>query len=271
MNRDYWQLKTAASNYYDAYKLTTRLTNRLKALKRLGEATNGIPLYDPALGAQLDTAKAGKEESGKILSKLYQQCAPPAIVKFQQDTIGLGDLLMAQLVGVVGDFKFYTEAWWEEAETSSPDTADSHDDPAEKRVLVIGEVKTAGVREIWTYCGHGDANARRKKGASQEHQFAAGNPQAKMVTHLMAEFALRKTGKPDKNDKVAKATPYYEPYLKWKAEAAANHDDWIPLRCHNHATRKVGKAILKDIWRVQHGQSPAYGGPTPWRPRRQPS
>jgi hypothetical protein len=35
-----------------------------------------------------------------------------------------------------------------------------------------------------------------------------------------------------------------------------------------HAKRLVGKAILKDIWRVQHGQEPVYGAPTPWTDRR---
>ena len=277
MNRDYWQLKTAASNYYDAYRLTTRVSNRLKALDRLGVATTGTGLYDPALGAQLDSAKAGKDESARILRQLYKQCAPPAIVKFQTETTGLGDLLMAQLVGVVGDFKTYTEAWWETTEEDdSQRSCDSHgtsdedgqDGPPEKRVLVLGEVKTAGVRDIWTYCGHGDPSARRRRGGDQADQFKAGSPLAKTITHLMADFSLRKTGRPDKNGRESAASPYYEPYLKWKAEARANHPDWTPMHCHNHGVRKVGKAILKDIWRVQHGFAPAYGAQTPWSPRR---
>ena len=28
-----------------------------------------------------------------------------------------------------------------------------------------------------------------------------------------------------------------------------------------------GATILKDIWRVQHGQEPVYGARTPWTPR----
>lgn len=273
MNRDYWQLKAAASNYYDAYRLTTRLTNRLKALQRLGISTTGTPLGDPALAAQLETAEKGRDESAKILRKLYKQVAPPAIVKFQEETPGIGDLLMAQLVGVVGDFKSYTEAWWEENpdtdDQSPPDSQSSSDgERPEKRVLVLGETKTVGVREIWTYCGHGDANARRRKGGTQEEMFAAGNPQAKMLVHLMAQFALRKTGKPDKNGRQSAMCPYYPKYLEWKEKAAANHPEWKPLRVHNHAIRKTGKAILKDIWRVQHGLEPAYGEVTPWAPRR---
>lgn len=275
MNREFWQLKTAASNYYDAYRLTTRISNRLKALDRLGKATDGVGLYDPALGAQLDTAKAGKDESARILRQLYRECAPPAIIKFQSGTIGLGDLLMAQLVGVVGDFKSYTEAWWETTEDSShlaDDSQDGDEDgqdgPPEKRVLVLGETKTAGVRDIWTYCGHGDPAARRRKGGDQADQFKAGSPLAKTITHLMAEFALRKTGEPDKNGRVAAQCPYYPHYLDWKAKAVANHPEWTLMHAHNHATRKVGKAILKDIWRVQHGFAPAYGEQTPWAPRR---
>lgn len=266
MNRDYWQLKAAAANYQDAHHNTTRISNRLKALEERG-------LYDPALDSQLQTAAVSRDESAKILRKLYKAVAPPAIVKFQIESVGLGDLLMAQLVGVVGDFKLYTEAWWETTaeavETGATVLAHNHDDETgpEKRVLVIGETKTCGVREIWSYCGHGDVTRKRKRGADQATQFAAGSPLAKTLVHEMADFALRQNGVPDKNGKARPKCPYYDHYLARKALTTEQRPDWTQKRRNNDAIRLVGKAILKDIWRVQHGQEPVYGARTPWTPR----
>jgi hypothetical protein len=295
MNRDYWQLRTASRNYYDGYRLKTRITNRLRALARQGEA------YDPDLHAQLVAVTTMKDTSGKILTKIYRNLAPPEVRKFQRETLGIGDVWMARLIGEVGDFKTYTEAWWEEPEEKTrrklADSVDSEDGldwtggdegddddddddfdddedddfddaPLPKRVLAIGDVRTSGVREVWAYCGHGDASLRRRRGQSQEEALSSGNPAAKMIVHQMAAFALRSDGKPDKNGKERGATPYYSCYLAARAHAEALHPDWKRGHVYNHAVRLVGKAILKDLWRVQHGFPPVYGARTEWHPLR---
>ena len=249
MNTEYWQLRAAARNYYDAYRLVVKLGNRIGAMAREGHA-------EPLLNEQLEAAKAGQDGTAKILVKLYRQVAPAPIVAFQQDTPGLGETMTARLVGEVGDFRTFTEAWW----TEDPDGD-------EKRVLAIGEVRTCGVRDIYSFCGHGDPSRRRRKGMTAEDAAATGNPNAKMITFLITDFALRLTGKPDKNGRERAMTPYYPHYLRWKEDARRAHPDWSAGHVDGHAKRKVGKAILKDIWRVQHGQEPAYGGPTPWTPR----
>lgn len=249
MNQKYWRLRTAARNYQDSHHHCTRLSNRLEALKRQG-------LKDPALQVQLDVAKAGREESAKVLAGLYEDTAPPALIKYQKETAGIGVTLMAQLIGEVGDFKTYTEAWWDE-------------DPKgeEKRVLMTGEEKSVGVREIWAFCGHGDATRKRVKGGTQEEMLAAGSPAAKTIAHMMADFAVRLNGVPDKNGRARAKTPYYDLYITSKAHALEAHPDWTPLHRDNHAKRKVAKAMLKDMWRVQHHQEAAYGAQTPWTPR----
>ncbi len=268
MNRDYWQLRTAGRNYYDAYRLATRISNRLRALARAGEA------YDPDLHAQLEAVTDMKDTAQAILVRIYRNTAPPKVRAFQRDTLGIGEVWMARLLGEVGDFVTYTEAWWEDTEASShPDgdsqgAADGDDDaPPPKRVLAIGEVCTTGVRELWAYCGHGDASRRRRRNQPQEEALASGNPAAKMIVHQMAEFALRSNGVPDKNGKERGCTPYYEAYLKARANAEGLHPDWRPGHVYNHAVRLVGKAVLKDLWRVQHGEEPAYGARTEWHPR----
>lgn len=291
MNQDFWPLRTAARNYYDAYRLTTRIGNRLRALARAGEA------YDIDLDAQLKVALEMKKDEQRILTRIYRNTAPPALRSFQAGTLGIGEVWMARLIGEVGDMKTYREAWWEEGAATAQleledivvdDFADddSDDDDAEvaagpppKRVLMIGEVRTTGVRELWAYCGHGDPALRRRRGQSQDEALASGNPTAKMVLHQMAEFALRSNGVPDKNGKPRGCTPYYlasKPgnaypltYLSARKAAEAAHPDWKPGHVYNHAVRLVGKAMLKDFWRVQHDQEPVFGARTEWSgPRR---
>lgn len=273
MNEEYWELRALGRNYYDAYRHTTRMNNRLGALAKRGQTSE-------FLIAQRDLAEQAKKETEKILVRRYRKTAPPAIVAFQKATTGLGEGLMAQLIGCVGDFCTYTEAWWEEA--SSHTTSDCHgfvedassqctldsQTAGEKRVLMTGAVRSCGVRDIWAYCGHGDPSRRRRKGQDQSQNFAAGNVLAKTTVHLMAEFALRSNGVPDKNGRPRAMTPYYPLYQLVKADAKDRHPDWTAGHAHNHALRRVGKAILKDIWRVQHGQEPVYGAPTPWTDRR---
>lgn len=255
MNNEFWQLRTAARNYYDAHRFTTRLSNRIKALAR-----QDPPKAHPLLEAQLKSAQDARTMLGRDLKKIYKQLMSekcPALLKYQQETVGIGDTYMAQLVGVVGDFKMYTEAWWEEDPTGD-----------EKRVLVMGDEKSVGVREIWAYCGHGDATRKRKRGESQETQFKAGSPYAKTIVHMMAEFALRQNGGEDKNGNPRPCTPYYNTYLDARCNAEDRHPEWTKAHQYNHAVRLVGKAILKDIWRVQHGQDPVYGAVTEWHPKR---
>jgi hypothetical protein len=289
MNQEYWQLRAASRNYFDSHQNVTRLTNRMKALARQG-------LVEPILNEQLAVAEDARKQISKQLVKLYLQLAPDPIIDFQKETTGLGELYIAQLVGVIGDFKTYTEAWWEETSDQAADdshsasdhasgngsqpTADSQgssdDDQAtkgsqhrtEKRVLVTGAVLPAGVRDIWAYCGHGDASRKRRKGMTQTEAFAAGSPLAKSIVHMIADFSVRFNGVPDKNDRPRPMSPYYPLYQAAKANAQTVHEgDWTPLHCHNHALRLVGKAILKDLWRVQHGQDPVYGARTTWAGR----
>ena len=271
MNIDYSDLRIAGRNYYDTYRFSTRISNRIRAMAR-GGATYS-PSLEPLLLAQLDAAKETKDKVGKLLVKIYRASAPPAVVKFQQETPGLGEMWVARLVGEVGDFRTYTEAWWESgAEAEELDEPGDDGVGAEartfpKRVLATGEVKTTGVRELWTYCGHGDASRKRRRGQTQEEALASGNPAAKMIVHQMAEFALRLNGEPDKNGKPRAMTPYYPAYLAARQRAEELHPDWNKGHVYNYAVRKVGKAILKDLWRVQHGFEPAYGARTPWTPR----
>jgi hypothetical protein len=307
MNEEYWQLRAASRNYFDSHQITTRLSNRMKALARAGHV-------EPVLNLQLSLAEDARKQIGKELTHLYRQLAPPKITAFQAATPGLGELYTAQLVGCVGDFISYTEAWWEEApgdgsqadpdshrgNASSQAMHDSHstragsqsgsDSPTgpddededellsqapgdsqrrnEKRTLVTGATIRCGVRDIWSYCGHGDASRKRRKGMTQQEAFAAGSPLAKSIVHMMADFSVRLNGVPDKNGRARAKSPYYDNFITWKEQAAELHpDDWTKLRVHNHAIRKTGKAILKDLWRVQHDFPPAYGDRTPWTPR----
>jgi hypothetical protein len=271
MNEEYWELRILARNYYNMHREVTKQNNRLGALKKRG-------LTSEWLLKQRDLAESAKKETEAILIKRYKESAPADIVKFQQQVPGLGATLMAQLVGCVGDFKTYTEAWWEEAdpEELAADAAkkkakkakgEEDDAPSlPKRTLVTGDVKSCGVREVWAYCGHGDASLRRRKGMTQQEALAGGNVLAKTIVHLISDFGLRFDGKPDKLGRSRPEYPYRWLYLERKAEVKERHPDWTAAHAHRHGVRVAGKALLKDIWRIQHGQEAVYGAPTPWTP-----
>lgn len=118
--------------------------------------------------------------------------------------------------------------------------------------MQTGEVRT--VSQLWSYCGHGDPTRKRRKGMSQADLFALGNPDAKMIVHLIAESTMKAGG------------PYREVYDKRKANNEGREHATECVRCgpsgspalvgspwsdaHRHADalRIVGKEILRDLW-----------------------
>lgn len=254
MNSEFWELRAVARAYYNAEQNVTRHSNRIERMKELR-------LVLPELNDMLGSAKLAYDESRRPLLAVYRRIAPAAIQRYQKDTIGLGEAGIAQLVGTVGDFISYTEAWWEESGT----TEDEDGVKVPKRVLRTGAKVSCGVRDIYAYCGMGDPALRRRRGTTQEENLRAGSPFAKRTAWLVAKTALRQNGGEDKNGKARPITPYYGAYRVAKDAKLA--EGWTKGHAENHAVRVVAKCILKDIWRVQHGQDAAYGAPTPWTPR----
>lgn len=118
--------------------------------------------------------------------------------------------------------------------------------------VATGEVRT--VSQLWSYCGHGDATRKRRKGMSQAELLAMGHPDAKKILHLIAESTMKSGG------------PYREVYDARKAatedrehatecvrcgpsgKPALPGSPWSNAHRHADALRIVGKEILRDLW-----------------------
>lgn len=131
---------------------------------------------------------------------------------------------------------------------------------AARLLAVIGDpcAKADGtprrVSDLWSYCGHGDATRKRRKGMTQADLFMLGNPIAKSRLWLIACACLKAQG------------PYAEVYYARRDATTdrihvqpcvrcgpAGHPapagtHWSKAHQHADALRIVGKTILRDLW-----------------------
>lgn len=225
---DYNDLKRYVRQYLGAVR------SRIEATNRAGSRDAGVP------EEILKMHKAIEAMWLRGVRQAYRQVVPEPIQKWQRESPGIGDLLLAELLGLVGNPlvavpRFYT-------------TVDG------EPVLATGEPYPRSVRQLYAYVGHGDVTRRRRRGMSADDVKKAGVPDAKRTVHLMA-LSVVKVGE----------GPYLELYYGWKQHYTDKYPEWNKGHAHNSALRKVAKAILKDLWRVAAGQEPMYGGDPAWR------
>lgn len=208
---DLLTLRVYAEVFEDLQKQRIATVNRMER--------GGI---DPAfMEAVTDRLHAAENEAGKVMRKCYRSAVPASVRAWQEGSIGIGEHLLARLIGTIGHPVHTTVYEW--------------DGDGSERVLVeVGEMDRS-VSQLWSYCGHGDPLRRRAKGMTKEDAAAMGNPRAKMVVHLLAESCVKQ-----------RRSPYRVVYDEAREQYEAR--DWTDLHRHNAALRKVGKAILKDLW-----------------------
>jgi hypothetical protein len=189
-------------------------------------------------------------EAEKMLSaamvKELRATVPPQILAWRATAKGVGEHLLARLLGAIGDPYIAAPQHWE----ARPGASGGEDDPV--RVLVAGEPYARNVAKLWAYCGYGDPSRKRKAGMSAEDAAALGSPQAKMILRVIAESCLKSPG-----------SRYEIIYRKAREEYAGRVHDrlcpqckgssdpgqpWRPGHQHGAALRKVAKEILRDLW-----------------------
>lgn len=193
----------------------------------------------------------------------------PEVAAWVKATPGLGEESMARLLGRIGHPVIARpHRWMDEA----PEGHKCGNTCGEDRHLVALEPFERSVSQLWSYCGHGDPGRRKRKGMTADEATALGSPQAKMLTHLIAECAMRCNGsspirepgpmpdvgangtdgasvesKPTAPER--RRSPYRDTYDQRKA-VTADRDDWTQAHKHADALRITGKAILRDLWVV---------------------
>jgi len=217
---DYLELRMLAECFEDAQKA------RISCGLRMGSGTVAPDFYVAMEAAQ----KAVEHLAALELHRCYRRTVDPEIVAWQKAERGVGEHMLSRLFGVIAH-PVHT-------------TVHRHEGP-EREVVVVGEMDRS-VSQLWSYCGHGDPERKRRSGMSQEAALSLGSPRAKMLVHLIAESIVKARG------------PLRQVYDDRRYATADR--DWTPMHKHNDALRLLGKAFLKDLWLAACGANAGEGG-----------
>jgi hypothetical protein len=215
-------------------------TADFSSLRDLATSYNEIQRVRIATGNRGDKATAEELEAIEHRLKLslgreFRRTVPKAVRDWQLTSIGVGEHLLARLLGHLGDPVIATPHQWM---VTPP--VEHICDPLRcgKRHLVVGEPYHRSLRELWAYCGHGDPEARPRKGMSAEEATLLGNPTLKMLTHLIAQSCKMQKGKGG----------YRDVYEVAKTHYITTHPEWSAGHQDNAAVRKTAKEILRGLW-----------------------
>lgn len=262
--RKFDELRVLAESFEDAQKARIAIENRLRS--------GMVPEEVSAM--LLSSAKATEHAVGLEMRRAFRRAAPE-VYAWVKETIGLGDQLMARLLGAIGHPVWaYPMTWVEGYRPDGHECGPTCKKEGEKHLIAL-EPFRRNVGKLWAYCGHGDPTKRRRKGMTQDEAFGLGNPRAKTLIHLLAESCMKQKGspagsvsttkaialEPEADDAVKQATPalstrrrspYRDTYDQAR-EKYADREDWSDGHRHNAALRFTAKAILKDLWLVAGG------------------
>jgi len=229
--REYWdELRLFAKTFSDMQ------SHRIQTANRLGAASS-LPAQ---LTIILDSLVKNEKAAALVMRKCFRRSG---FVPFVKETVGVGEHLMALLLGYLGDPYVATPAYWAEDPTGK-----------EKRILMYEPPRARSVSQLWAYCGHGKP-MKRTKGMSQEDAFAMGNAQLKVIVYLISTCFVKQ--KPAEGEEA----PYYRAIYDERRMDTADRVDaagkkWTDGHSHADALRITGKEFLRDLWieaRSLHG------------------
>lgn len=174
----YAELRQAAEIYEDHQK------TRIAQANRIASMTVDVSTY----AEYAEMLKRLEEQLSKRLVRIYRDTAPAGVIEWQKGATGVGEHMLARLLGQLGHPRLATPKYW--ARNTTIGDAEFGDESNPKRMLVDGEPFLRSLAQLRQYCGHGRAD-RRRKGMSQEDALALGKPDCKMIVHLMAEGVVK--------------------------------------------------------------------------------
>lgn len=231
MTSDGWlELRVWAEMFNDAQQQRIATTNRAER--------GGVDpdIYAPYTEALEIAEKAARR--GMILA--YRRTVPNEIQSWVKQSHGLGEPLMARILGHLGHPIWASPHHWEGT--------------GAKRLLITDPPYERTVGQLWQYCGHGRPG-RAQKGATAADLAALGSPTLKMLVHLASECCMKQ-----------KASPFRLVYEQARIDYRDKTHSVVCVRCgpsgkpaqpgspwslghqYNAALRKVGKEILRDLW-----------------------
>jgi len=262
LNPEGWaELRLWAEMYADVQSERIRIGNRIRSA-----TVDPVP-YLVHLARMEETEKVIRKD----LRRCYRAVAPASVRQWQEATAGVGDHMLARLLGVIGHPRVTVIHEWTVNPAFNEEQPPSRSNP--RRILVSrGEPFIRSVSQLRSYCGHGQVKPKRK-GMTQDDALSLGSPRAKMLTHQIAEscvihgiaHACQSCGhgvsthtsqgcRADGCDCTAMdsagpqpTTEYGALYLEMKRFYLAK--EWTRLHSHNAAVRRVAKNTLRDLWR----------------------
>lgn len=247
---DGWlELRLWAEMFHDAQQQRIATVNRAER--------GGV---DPDVYAPYTEALQTAEKVVRLqMIRCYRRTVPAEIQTWVKATRGLDEPLMARLLGHLGHPRIATPHHWEGTGAD--------------RVLVADSPFERTVGQLWQYCGHGRPG-RAQRGASAEDLAALGSPNLKMLVHLAAEGIVKAGVR--KNEGATTFTPtnrhaisdlgqlYLDVrYATWDrphtvacvrcgpaGKPAEPGSPWNAGHQQGDALRKIGKEILRDLWKV---------------------
>lgn len=204
------------------------------------------------IGQALEQYDATEHVLSLAMRKCMRTTVAPGILAWQKSQPGIGEHLLARLLGITGDARWAEPKHWEGS--------------GESRTLIDDEPRPRTVSQLWSYCGHGDPARKRFRGMTAEDGAALGNPDAKSLVWNLA-CACLKAGVRTLDDGSKKSiSDYGEVYLARRSITAERVHSGECVRCgpsgkpaqvgspwsnaHQHADalRILGKEILRDLW-----------------------
>ena len=228
----YDRLRVISEMYWDVQESRKANANR----ERAGEV-----LDLPDVAAAVAAIREAEEKLSRAMVHELRACAPATILEWRAESPGVGEHLLARLLGVIGEPYLAYPAHWE-------------GEGKGKRKLVWDKPFIRNLDKLWAYCGYGDPSRKRRKGMSAGDAAALGNWRAKAILHIIVESCIKQPG--SRYDIV-----YRKAYEEYKDRIHIGPNDcpqckgstkpgqpWKPGHINGAAFRKTAKEILRDLW-----------------------
>lgn len=230
----YKELRIWSEMYQDAMQVRIAATNRLERSAINKDVAN----YE----LHIKLLSGTEHECALELVRSYRKTVPASVRTWQKNSPGIGEHLLARLLGIIGDPRLATPYHWEGTGKDS-------------RRLVADEPYARSISQLWSYCGVGDPERKRRKGQTVEEAMACGIPLAKSVLYLLAQSCVKVNRGPYREHYDAARLRYADRLHKTDCPAcgpagkpAKAGSPWSPAHQHAAAMRKVSKEILRDLW-----------------------
>lgn len=271
---EFLDLRIWAESFNDAQQHRIATVNRME---RGGVDADLLAGHREMLDASEHAFKLAMVRSYRRLVRTHM----PAVEEWQKASFGIGEHLLARLLGHLGHPVVATPYTWTD---DAPEGHECIEERCGKRHLVALQPFERTVGQLWQYCGHGSPS-KRKKGMSQEEAFGLGNPSCKFLVHLLAEATIKcqpqskpstepdglsagATDSPPASESDANkdtaGSPQPDPpsytigkpvggKFKYRSiydtrKASTADREWTDGHRHADALRIIGKEILRDLW-----------------------